>query len=179
MSQADYLLNTLAVDETVVEEHIVIGRDRIINVPASLRRIAVQYDHNIETITFDCPRYWDNHDLSTMQIYINYVLPDGTPGSYVAENISVDDNMFHFTWTITNQITQNKGGLAFLVCAKRTDDEGFQVLHWNTEINRDTYIAEGLETAETSMSRYPDIITQLLSRISALEETVANSLGGE
>ena len=55
------------------EEHIIIGRDRYITVPEGLKRIAVQYDHNVETVTFDCPRYWDEHDLSTMNIYINYI----------------------------------------------------------------------------------------------------------
>ena len=55
-----------------LEEHIKIGLDRHITVPESLKRIAVQYDHNVETVTFDCPRYWDGHDMSKMTVYINY-----------------------------------------------------------------------------------------------------------
>ena len=45
-----------------VEEYIVIDKDRNITVPKSLQRVAVQFDHNAETLTFNCPRYWDNND---------------------------------------------------------------------------------------------------------------------
>ena len=65
MSRADELLDTLSEDDVsvfTVKPHIVINSDRTITVPNSLKRIAVQYDHNIETITFDCPRYWDELD---------------------------------------------------------------------------------------------------------------------
>ena len=79
MSQAENLLNNLSSYEidmystdVLTEEHIVIGSDRSITVPESLKRIAVQFDNDVETVTFDCPRYWDNLDLSTMKIYINY-----------------------------------------------------------------------------------------------------------
>lgn len=84
MSKAEELLNTLSEDnvmaltaESSTEPHIVIGSDRHIAVPSQLKRIAVQFDHNFETVTFDCPRYWDGHDLSAMDIYIICKVPDG------------------------------------------------------------------------------------------------------
>ena len=49
---------------SISEPHIVIDSHRAITVPEQLKRIAVQFDHNFETVTFDCPRYWDGHDLS-------------------------------------------------------------------------------------------------------------------
>ena len=84
MGQADELLNSLSANNGIyartvdpsTEEHIVVGDDRVITVPDSLKRIAVQYDHNVETVTFDCPRYWDGLDMSQMAIYINYHLPN-------------------------------------------------------------------------------------------------------
>ena len=94
MSQADELLKSVANTRTVnpeTEPHIIIGEDRFITVPDELKRIAVQGDHDVETVTFDCPRYWDDHDLSKMQLYINYMRPDGTPGSHLAENVRVDE----------------------------------------------------------------------------------------
>ena len=60
MSGAEELLNreaTTYLARLEAEPHIVIGEDRFITVPSELKRIAVQYDHNIETVTFDCPRY--------------------------------------------------------------------------------------------------------------------------
>lgn len=71
MSRASELLDSLPKGGTasygvnpVDEPHIVIESDKTITVPDDLRHIAVQGEHNIETVTFDCPRYWDGHDLS-------------------------------------------------------------------------------------------------------------------
>lgn len=176
MSSAEELLNTLTDDEiaaysagAVEEPHIIIGNDRFITVPESLKRIAVQYDHDVETVTFDCPRYWDNTDLSTIPIYINYMLPDGNKASYIAQNVRAEENIIHFDWTISANVTQIKGNLCFLVCAKSTDDQGNEKLHWNSELCNDCYISEGMEAEESIELEYPDIITQLLERMLVVE----------
>ena len=78
MSTAEQLLDSMNEEQIALyyhdpenESHIVIDTNRFITVPEELRRIAVQHDHNIETVIFDCPRYWDGHDLSKMKIYVN------------------------------------------------------------------------------------------------------------
>ena len=104
MSQAEELLNSLDASNTSGESHIVIGKDRFITVPDSLKRLAVQYDHDIETVTFDCPRYWDEHDMSTMTIYVNYLCADNEPGCYKVKNVAVDptdSTIMHFDWVIS------------------------------------------------------------------------------
>lgn len=176
MSQAEALLNSLSSNETTVysrnsetEGHIVIGNDRRITVPDSLKRIAVQYDHNVETVTFDCPRYWDNHDMSQMKVYINYLLPDNRIGYYPAENITPVGNTMTFTWTIKNEITQVKGNISILVCVKSTDANGYESAHWNSELNSDMYISEGLEATNQIINQYPDIVTFLLTRMDEVE----------
>ena len=180
MSQADELLEQLSNDgiatlsaDPSVEPHIVISAERIITVPTQLRRIAVQYDHNIETVTFDCPRYWDGHDMSTMVVYINYRRPDGKLGSYIAENITideVDDTIMHFDWTISKHVTSASGSLNFLVCVKKVDGEGEEVNHWNSELNTEMYISTGLETETIVEESYPDIVAQLLERMDVVEQ---------
>ena len=155
MSKAEELLNTLSEDsvmaltaESSTEPHIVIGSDRRIAVPSQLKRIAVQYDHNVETVTFDCPRYWDNHDMSTMTVYINYKRPDSIFGSYIADNIRIDesdDTIIHFDWTISKNVTEKAGTISFLVCIKTVNDEGKDVNHWNSEVNSEMYVSQGLE----------------------------------
>lgn len=129
MSQTEELLNSLSSDDITTylanaeeEPHIVVGDDRVITVPESLKRIAVQYDHNVETVTFDCPRYWDGLDMSKMVVYINYKLPNRMLGSYVADNVTVDEsdtNLMHFTWTISRNVTESEGYISFLVCIKK------------------------------------------------------------
>jgi len=180
MSLANELLSGLSTDEIAVytadhatEEHIIVGSDRYITVPESLKRIAVQFDHNVETVIFDCPRYWDGLDMSKMKIYINYMRSDNTRGMYLAKDISVDSNdknIMHFSWTISQNVTLTKGKVSFLVCIKKTDKDGLEVNHWNSELNEDIYVSEGLECAESIISQYPDIITDLLTRMDYVEE---------
>lgn len=163
MSQAETLLNELE-DVIVPEGYIIIGSDRRITVPDTLKRVAVQYDHNVETVTFECPKHWDGHDLSTMDIYINYLRADGKPGSFKAENVKAEEDspVMHFDWVIQRHLTEVKGGITFLVCMSEKDENGVETIHWNTELCRDMSISEGLETNELIPEVYPDIITELL-----------------
>ena len=163
------------------EPHIVVGPNRVVTVPESLKRIGVQYDHNIETVTFDCPRYWDGHDMSTMVVYINYLTPNGETGSFVAQNVTVDENdisIMHFDWTISKHVTNSNGYVKFLVCVKDTNSDGIEIKHWNSELNSDLYISEGLELGnEPIQEDYPDVITQILLRLNDVEEAISDTPG--
>ena len=180
MSQADELLNSLAADgistftaDPSTEPHIIIDSDRFITVPDQLKRIAVQYDHNIETVTFDCPRYWDGRDMSTMKAYINFRRPDKEIGSYIVDNIVIDESdntVMHFDWTISGYVSEVSGPLSFLVCIKMVDSDGNETNHWNSELNQEMYISAGLEAESYIEEQYPDIITQLLLRMDSTEE---------
>lgn len=168
MSQAEELLTSLNATELLSveseEPHIVIDDNRIITVPDKLKRLAVQYDHDIETVTFDCPRYWDDLDMSQMKIYINYLRSDTYTGTYKAQNITVDetdDTIMHFTWTVSKNVSLIFGKIVFLVCVRKTDESGNEVNHWNSELCKDCYISEGLEVdGEELKELYPDIIDQ-------------------
>lgn len=176
MANAENLINSLTDEEidmyTISIEsngHIVIDNDRYVCVPDNLKRIAVQYDHNIETVTFDCPRYWDGIDMSTMIIYINYLRADNKLGSAAATNITIDEDdssIMHFDWVITRNVSEANGPLSFLVCIKMVDSYGEEITHWNSELNKDMYISEGLECSESIAESYPDVITQILATLS-------------
>jgi hypothetical protein len=129
------------------EAHIVIKADRSVVVPDELKRIAVQYDHNVETVTFDCPRFWDEHDLSAMDVHINYELPNGRRDEYEVINKNVDENdatVMHFDWCISKDVTRLSGAIKFSVCIKYVDENGEELVHWNSEVNKDLYISEGI-----------------------------------
>ncbi|MBR5862187.1 MAG: hypothetical protein IKZ08_02555 [Bacteroidales bacterium] len=182
MSQAEELLNGMSADEMAAyiaradaEPHIVVNPDRTITVPVELRRIAVQFDHNIETVTFDCPRYWDEHDLSQMAIYINYKAPDNKLGSYLADDVTVDpddENIMHFRWTISRNLTKASGAIAFLVCARSVNEEGNEQNHWNSELNQDMTVSPGMECDEQVVEEHPDVITQILLQIRSAVKSV-------
>ena len=176
MSQAEDLLNSIQADNEIslytsdpqTEGYIVVNSNRFITVPEELKRIAVANDHNIETVTFECPRYWDGHDLSLMHLYINYRSPDESLGCYVVDNVSIDENdsnIMHFDWTITRNVAKSEGKVIFLVCAKQVDENGNETLHWNSELCEDMYVSEGLECDEVLEEEYPDLYTQLIEMI--------------
>lgn len=153
MSLAENLLNSL--DETAYqnsriagiqpeEEHIIVGQDRTITVPTNLKTIAVKGDKDIETVTFDCVRYWDGHDLSTFAIYINYILPQAEEETtYIPKEITKFEDTFSFDWTIGREITSIEGSLKFWIVAKLTDDEGNLIKQWSSLQNSDCTIAPG------------------------------------
>ena len=153
MSQADELLNSLLADDMSVavtddEPHIVVNPDRTITIPEELKHIAVEHDHNVETVTFDCPRYWDEHDFSTMNAYINYERSDGYKDQYPVKNLRVDEtdeSIIHFDWTISRNVTKQKGNLTFLVCIKKVNEDGEEEPHWNSRLNSELIIDPGLE----------------------------------
>ena len=185
MSKAELLLNKLDASRIATrlanaseEPHLIIGDDRIINVPDELKRLAVQYDHDIETVTFDCPRYWDEHDMSKMGVYINYLCADKTAGIYQANNVKVDETdstVMHFDWTISRNVSFVAGPIAFLVCVRNADTEGFEKNHWNSEICTSCYISKGLEydgeVIDNIMS--PDLIEQWRKKINEITDDIA------
>ena len=185
MSQAEDLLNSLTTDGEV-EEHIVIGNDRFITVPQSLKKIAVQFDNNVRTVTFDCPRYSDGRDLSAMIISINYMRPDGDPGLCQVEAVTIDENddtLIHFDWGIKDHVTEVNGTLSFLVCAKKTNSDGTNENHWNSELNQEMTISKGLNCNTIIIEKNPDLITQILVRLDDVEtrevtqDDIKNALG--
>ena len=161
------------------EEHIVINDNRFISVPNSLKRIAVQFDHDVETVTFDCPRYWDGLDMSAMAVYINYMLPNKAKGYCIAKNVIIDEsdsNVIHFDWTIGNGVTYVSGPLSFLICIKKTNSQGEVINHWNSELNTEMYISDGLECDDPYIPDfYKDVVTDLLVRMNTVEVGFQNN----
>lgn len=175
MSEAMNLL--LSLDEIVqpTEGPIIIDGSRKIVVPDSLKRIGVQFDHNIETVTFVCPRYWDGVDMSTMDIYINYIRADNKAGSFKAINVITEEGseIMTFDWVISRHVTEAKGTITFLVCVKKVDAEGFIENHWNSELCKDCYISEGMEFDAIMDISYPDITAKIAEQAAAI---IDNSL---
>lgn len=181
MSLATTLLKSLgenAFDESyaqnIGEPHIVINASREVIVPEELRIIAVKSDKDIETVTFDCVRYWDDNDLSTFAIYLNYVLPDGEPGTYIPDDIVANEgeDVFHFDWKIKDNITRKSGKISFAITAIKTklqDGEYVEEKRWSSLLNNDCSIAAGLDIS-SSTSDEED--ASLIAQISALLEKI-------
>ncbi len=165
--------------EPETEPHIIIAKDRTVIVPDELKEIAAQFDHNIETVTFDCPRYWDEHDLSTMHIYVNYRRPDKIEEPSLCTPPVVDetdDSIIHFKWTVSKNVTYVKGKLSFVVVAKRADEDGVLQNRWGSRLNQDMEILEGIECDTDEVDEQnADIIEQILYRLETAAESAEKS----
>lgn len=159
------------------EPHIIVNDDRSITVPDELKHIGVQYDKDIETVTIDCPRYWDGHDLSQMHLFVNFVHyePNKKTQYYVdiapvtlaeagAERMLLD-------WTIGASAMRYEGTLAWLVCAKSLDAEGHEELHWNSQICYDMQVYKGLEYNDENVQDHDFVAAALEQILAAAYET--------
>lgn len=160
------------------EPHIIINDDRSITVPEELLALGVQYDNNVETVTIDCPRYWDGHDLSRMMLFVNFVHYE--PNASVKYNVDiseltlagVDGERMLLDWTINSSAMRYDGTLAWLVCAKTIDADGNELLHWNSQICYDTKVHKGLEYNDDSAAPDIDYISEVLAHILAAQQVV-------
>ena len=162
----------IVADESTMQ-HIVINQDRSVAVPSLLKKSIVQRDHNIERLTFDCPRYWYGKDISTLNIYVNYIsvikkAKGEDPGSSLCEKVVIDENdqdILHFDWIITDNVSEDMGGLIFLVCAKSVDSDGNEDVHWNSHLCKEMEVQEGLEASDSIVNKYPDVIESILAKL--------------
>ena len=153
MATANDIFNSIETEEP----HIVINNDRSITVPDVIKNVAVQYDHDIETVTFDCPRYWDGNDLSGMKIMINFIKPLGDQGAYVCKPATIDqsnDKIIHFDWTISSEVTAQPGAIKFIVCMQKDATDQTTSLIWHSQICSSMNILPGIECDSSVISDY-------------------------
>ena len=169
---------------------IVVDAERVITVPDELKQIGVQGDHNIETITFECPRYWDEpenkHDLSAMSIYINYMRPDGEIGRTLAKLIDdkLTEEKMYFEWVVSQHTTEINGSITFLVHIEKIeqkledgkpvyDADGQPVYNlvraWNSKSNSELFVTEGIDANTQLEEINADVIETILQRMKQLE----------
>lgn len=171
MSLAENLLNTLNSDNAIdsqdtndIEEPIIVDETRKIIVPDKLKMIAVTGDKDVETVTFNCIRYWDAvHDLSNFVIYINYILPNNETGTYIPTIKERYEDYFTFDWVIGREITKYKGTLTFLILARKVDSNGILDYQWSSLANSECTIAQGIDVINvTDDKEAEDRLTLLL-----------------
>lgn len=152
------------------------GETRVISVPASELLFGVETDKDVERKHFMCPKIvGDGIDLSKHQIYISYITSDSTGKSfsgdsnlYLCEDVAVDGDDITFSWQLSGNVFASAGFIAFKVLAAKTDGENVQT-RWNTVPAVGTVlmtVPDGMDISET----YPDIVTQLLERMSNVEK---------
>lgn len=178
-------LEAATVDEELispVNEVLMINPEtRTINVPDSEKMFGVRQDMSVERKYFKCPRIvGDNIDLFEHYVFVNYI-PSDQNGKYESEkdvqgywckDLAVEGDFITFSWELTENVLRKAGYIAFAVYAKVSDENGNLKTKWHTTIAIGN-VLDTLPDGEEWITVYPDIVTQLLERMDAVEK-IAN-----
>lgn len=140
---------------------------REITVPSEETFLGVFSDRNVMRKHFKCPKtIGENIDLSTCDIFINYVSVGNTLGQYRCDDVSVSGSDITFSWLLSgNLFDANKNGnVYFSVQAKTKTGQNV----FNTTKAMGT-VKETVEATDYIQEQYADIILDMLNRIDVLE----------
>ncbi|MBR5004187.1 MAG: hypothetical protein IKY14_01825, partial [Erysipelotrichaceae bacterium] len=137
---------------------------------SSQKTTLIQRDHNSERFSFEIPEI-DGHDMSkcnSVEVHYNNIDAQGNQnrGVYKVTDMKWTDDRTKvvFTWLISENATQLVGRLHFLIVFECVED-GVVVYRWQTLINSDFEIAEGMDNSGEVIETYPDIVAQWEAQI--------------
>lgn len=156
---------------TASDELLIIDPEtRQIAVPENFL-LGVESDQNVERVRFQCPKIvGDNIDLSKLHIYVNYQNANQEVSSYWCQDVEVEGDNITFSWLVSRAATMYQGETIFIVCAKKSDEEGNLTNEWNTTIpEHGGIVLEGLEPDPRLEQQYPDVIEQILTELDSIK----------
>lgn len=123
----------------------------------------IQFDHNSERITFECPHFIEGHDMTFCnKVVIDYSVGE-SKGVYEINDLAVkedDSDTVVFTWLISSNVTTTLGKIKFALTFKCVLPDGSVTYKWGTKRN------DTLQCFETEQGNawvaydYPDILEQ-------------------
>lgn len=157
------------------EEIFVIDNDlRTITIPSGIQNVGVESDEDVRRLNFQMPKQYSEVDLSTFDIRINYLNANADGDIYVVTDKEVSGDYITFSWLLGRNAMAYKGSIRFIVCLKKTGEEGIVQQEFNTTIAQLT-VLEGLETTQKVIQENPDVIEEILKRLDDLEENGGGS----
>ena len=162
MPTVDELLNN-----TIESQICTIDPDtRVINVPACYKEFGVEADEKVNRIKFQCPKIvGDNIDLTTFNLYINYMNARGYYNAYLVDDVTVFGDNIMFSWLLSRHVTEKSGTVNYIVCAKKSDDTSV-LNEWNTKVATAT-VGIGLEATTVVEEQNADVIEQILIKLNS------------
>lgn len=175
---------------TDTDKHFLIDPVTRTIINESGKLVLIQYDHNSERFTFECPRHVDDHDMSLCnRIEIHYINTgtgnSRTTGVYEVRDLQVspdDNNVVTCSWLISQNATQHVGKLNFVIRFACIAEDGTVEYAWNTGIYSDIAISKSIYNGEEFIQDYVDVLETwkqdlytLGLRISSVEQTVTST----
>lgn len=147
---------------------------RMINVPVNLL-LGVREDKDVKKLYFKCKKIVEeNVDLSKHQIYVKYInaldksgkrFDITDPKICLCGDVTSQGDYITFSWLMSESVFVKKGFIAFSILA--SDGENTR---WNTYPAIGTVLNSVPGGLQEVAGKYPDIITQLLNRMSEVEK---------
>lgn len=138
--------------------------------------ILMQFDHQSERITFEMPRYVEEHDMTLcnrIEIhYINTGRGSKYSGVYEVSDLQLkgdQDNTIIFSWLVTENATQYAGKLSFIIRFACVANENIDYA-WNTAVYSKITVSDGIYNTNVVVKEYADVLAGWEERISTLEK---------
>ena len=140
---------------------------RLVTVPDKYKKLGVESDEKVKRIWFRFPKLIGNNgvDLSAIGVRVNFRNANGEGDIYIVEDLTTDGDYVIFSWELTRKVTAYKGNVSFVVCAVKSATDGTIKNEWNTTLNKECEVLEGLEVSEQIAQENPDIIEYILANL--------------
>lgn len=145
---------------------------RTVKNESSKKTTLIQFDHNSERFTFECPRYIEGHDMSKCnKVEVHYLnidtqtnskKPIQNSGLYESYDLTIspeNEEIVTCSWLVSSNATQLVGSLNFIVrfCCV---ENGVVKYAWNTGVCSDISISTGINASVMFENEYVDVIEQ-------------------
>lgn len=159
--------NPEAYADTGTEYCTVDDDTRLVTIPEKYKKLGVESDEKAKRIWFRFPKLVGNNaiDLSAIGVRVNFRNANGDGDIYIVEDLTADGDYVTFSWELTRKVTAYKGHVSFVVCAVKSATDGTTKNEWNTTLNKECEVLEGLEVSEQIAQENPDIIEYILANL--------------
>lgn len=153
---------------------------RLVTIPEKYKKLGSESDEKAKRVWFRFPKMVGNNDidLSAVSVRVNFRNANGDGDIYMVQDLTVDGDYVVFSWELSRKVTAYKGNVRFVVCAVKSSTDGAAKNEWNTTLNRECEVLEGLEVTEQITQENPDIIEYILANLggSVSAEQIASAV---
>ena len=159
--------NPEAYADTGTEYCTVDDDTRLVTIPEKYKKLGTESDEKAKRVWFRFPKLVGNNgvDLSTIGVRVNFRNANVDGDVYIVEDLTTDGDYVIFSWELTRKVTAYKGNVSFVVCAVKSATDGTTKNEWNTTLNKECKVLEGLEVSEQIAQENPDIIEYILANL--------------
>ena len=159
--------NPEAYADTGTEYCTVDDDTRLVTIPEKYKKLGTESDEKAKRVWFRFPKIVGNNgiDLSAISVRVNFRNANGDGDIYIVEDLTTDGDFVIFSWELTRKVTAYKWNVSFVVCAVKSATDGTTKNEWNTTLNKECEVLEGLEVTEQINQENPDIIEYILANL--------------